>query len=201
MRMMDNPRGKESQLHIVHETLQEITLQIGEIPKVAIIKKARVSMILGLVTVIPLIGFALVFTTSFVNTRREIPIPQNSLDLFYLFPLIFIIGLIIMVVQGFCSPLFIFWTLNCSHQEIIKNTTNLLGKTHTYTFPFSEVQGIQVEEHHDPPHALTELYMVLKSGKQLTLNVSSYTFKESEQAINLEYHQRLAEKMRRYARL
>jgi len=76
-----------------------------------------------------------------------------------------------------------------------------LGKTHTYTLPFNEVQSIQVEEHHDSPQALTELYMVLKSGKQLTLSVSSYTHKESEKAINLEYHQLLAEKMRRYAGL
>lgn len=76
-----------------------------------------------------------------------------------------------------------------------------MGKTHTYTLPFNEVQSIQVEEHHDSPQALTELYMVLKSGKQLTLSVSSYTHKESEKAINLEYHQLLAEKMRRYAGL
>lgn len=199
MRTIGQPRGKESQLQIVHETSQEITLQIGEIPKAAVMKKAKVSMILGLIIMLSLISFVLVFV--FINNRAEMLIAQNSFYLFYLLPLVFVISSIVMIALGFYSPLFIFWTFNCSNQEIIKSTTNLLGKTHTYTFPFNEVEGIHVKEHHDSPQALTELYMVLKSGKQLTLSVSSYTHKESEKAINLEYHQLLAEKMRRYAGL
>jgi hypothetical protein len=156
MRMIGQPRGKESQLQIVQETSQQITLQLGEIPKLVLLKKGRVSMVLGLAIVIPLFILVGVFMSSFINTRREVTVPQSSLLPIYLFFLIFMIGLIILIVRGLYSPCFSSWTLDCSQQQIIKSTINLMGETRTHIFPFSEVQSIQVEEHHDSPHALTE---------------------------------------------
>jgi hypothetical protein len=202
MRTIGQRRGLESQLHIIQESSQELILQIGDKPKLVILKKARRSMLLGLISLVISTGFIFVFMGSFINANRgNIQIPITNFYPFYFFFSIFMIAPFSIFIYAFYAPLYISWTLDRSSQTIIKNGTNLLDKTRTYEFNFNEIQSINVEEHHDRPHALTELYMVLKSGKQLTLSVSSYTFKEHEKANNLKYHQSLAEKIRYYVGL
>lgn len=201
MRRIGQPRGQELQLHLIHETSLELTFQLGTIPQSAkLMKKAWISWFLNLVVGVLFVGFTLVFMNAFINTKRTIPIPSSSFHPFYLFFAIFIIAPIIMSIYGLYSPYFTIWTFDRLSQRLVKTTTNLWGKN-TYIFPFHEIKTIEVEEHHDDRHTVTELYMVLKSGKQLTLSVSSYTINENEKADNLKYHQRIAEKMRHQAGL
>ncbi|MEA5582228.1 hypothetical protein VB620_12860 [Nodularia harveyana UHCC-0300] len=93
---------------------------------------------------------------------------------------------------------FTVWTFNRIEQKIIKTITYLFRKDHTDIFPVSEIQSILVEQHHDEGCTSTELYMVLKSGKQITLSQSSHNDNTSQQASDLKYHEEIAQKMRNY---
>ncbi|MHC0064038.1 hypothetical protein ACWATR_14230 [Nostoc sp. UIC 10890] len=194
MRIRGQPRGQESQLQIVQETSLELTFQLGVQPKSAAFKNAWISCCVNLVIAVLVIGF---IYTLMRNMTNDPNIPSRNSFFYYIFG-IWMLGPIIILISIPFHKYFTVWTFNRTRQQIFKTTTYLFRKDHTKIFSFSEVKSIQVEQDYDDSDACTELYMVLKSGKEMTLSQSSYNSNTSKQVSDLQFHEEIAQKMRHH---
>ncbi|MBE9200708.1 MULTISPECIES: hypothetical protein [unclassified Nodularia (in: cyanobacteria)] len=197
MRIGLNSVGKEYQLQLVQETSLELTFQVGVRPKSAALKWARLSCCINLVIAVLMLGFIYVLMTNMANDPNIPNIPSRSF-IYYILG-IWMIGPIMMLISIPFYKYFTVWTFDRIDQQILKTTTYLYRKDHTDIFSFTEVQSILVEQDHDDGSTSTELYMVRKSGKKITLSKSfCNSNKTSQQASDLKYHQEIAQKMRHH---
>ncbi|HYW19344.1 MAG TPA: hypothetical protein VE956_08530 [Nodularia sp. (in: cyanobacteria)] len=190
-----NPNEQEYQLQLVQETALELTFQLGVQPKSAALKRGRLSCCTSLVVAVLILGLIYVLITNMANDPN---IPTKRFFISYILG-IWMIGPIMMLISIPFYKYFTVWTFNRTDQQILKNTTYLYRKDHTDIFSFAEIKSIFVEQDHDPPDTSTVLYMVLKSGKKITLSKSyRNSNKTSQQASDLKYHEEIAHKMLNY---
>lgn len=197
MRIRRSPKGQDFQLQLIQETSLELTFQLGVQPKSTALKKARISCYVNLVVAVLFLGFIYVLMRNIANDPNIPNIPSRNSFINYILA-IWMVGPMVMLISIPFYKYFTVWTFNRTNQQILKTTIYLFRKDHTDIFSVSEVESILVEQEHDAPHASTELYMVLKSGKQITLSESSYNDNLSQQASDLKYHEEIAQKMRHH---
>ena len=199
MRILSSTAGEELKLQLVQETSEQLTFQRGGLSQSEAIGQGwRKSMpaLLGM-------GVFFVLTLSFMlqggilNTLLSNPIGVN---LFMLFWGIGMFGIALAVVAyRLLSAYFVVWTFDRIERTLHKESVNLFRKKHTKIYQFDEIQKIGVEQAEDSDNSYNkccELYITLNAGKEFTLSQSFYTRDRLEQAIALQYHREIAEKMR-----
>jgi tetratricopeptide (TPR) repeat protein len=187
----------ELELQLIHESPLELTFQHGNIPQPTLMKAAKTNLFVYiLVLVVLAVGIrfgSLIIFNSFDNFTRFL---QHSHPQFLI--LIVVIP-IIPLIYILYAPYFTVWILERTNNHLVQIKTNLLGKKQKRKFDFSDIKAIKVEDEYDsdfPNSQCIELYLVLQSGKEITLSQSSYESNRRKRAIALKYHREIAEKMR-----
>jgi prophage antirepressor-like protein len=93
---------------------------------------------------------------------------------------------------------FTLWVFDRLNREIRKTTTNISGKTKVIrTIQFDNVKFIDFEHHaaDTDTNAFSDLFIMLKSGKYITLSASPSAFREDKIMANQKHHETMAKKM------
>ncbi len=199
MRILSSTAGEELRLRLVQETSQQLTFQRGLLSRSEAIgqgwRKSRFGLFeLGI--------FCVLILSSMWRGGVFHSIPSNpiSINLFLLFWGIGMFGIpLAAVAYRLLSACFVSWTFDRLEQTLSREKVNLLNQKHTKIYRFDEIEKIGVEQGEDSDNnyiKYCKLYITLKSGKEFTLSQSCYTKDYREQAIALQYHQEIAEKMR-----
>ncbi|MBD2626661.1 hypothetical protein [Trichormus variabilis] len=204
MRVRQPCAEHELELQLVHESPLELTFQRGNIAQSTVIKTAKEKWFVNTIAVavwVCGIGFGCrIILYSFHDFTQLVQLANMLFHvLMWGIPVIFLIFIYILY-----SPCFIIWTFDQTTKHLLQIKTNLLGKHQKRIFDFSKIQAIQVEQDYDSDFQsfeCSELYVVLKSGQQITLSQSSYESNSRKKAIALKHHRELAEKMRSFVGL
>jgi hypothetical protein len=191
----------ERQLQIVQETSQQLTCQRGLLSRSDAIAQAQRNAIPGLLVV----SFFCITTLNMASqgglfkAMRSNPTGANLG--------IIAIGLVALgipaAIAGYeiFSSCFIAWTFDRSNRTLSKESVNILKQKRVKTYRFDEVAKIGVEQSKDLDNEnikCSELFCALTSGQEFTLSQGFYTSDRREQAISLQYHREIAEKLRTY---
>jgi hypothetical protein len=199
MRILSSTAGEELKLQLVQETSGQLTFQRGGLSQSeAIVQGRRKAMpsLLGLGV------FCLLPLTSMLRVGVFNTIPSNpiGINLFMLFWGMGFFGIPLAVVAyTLFSACFVVWTFDQIERTLHQESVNLFRQKHTKIYQFDEIQKIGVEQREDSDNSYNkccELYITLNAGKEFTLSQSFYTRDRLEQAIALQYHREIAEKMR-----
>ncbi|WP_392533659.1 hypothetical protein [Nostoc sp. C117] len=195
MRVRQPCADHELELQLIHESPLELTFQKGNIPQLIAIKTARKNLLVNTIKIGAVILFlfgGFIYQSILHGIKQLLPI--SNLQFFALIAVLLLISLIYVMF----SPCFLLWIFDQTNKQLVEIKTNLLAKQQKRTFKFSEIEAINVQEDYDDSFQCTELYLVLKSGKEFTLSQSSYSLKTRNKAIALKYHREIAEKMRSF---
>lgn len=203
MRMRQHCADHELELQIIHETELELVFRLGNLNQLDAIKNARqkfttntwsVAFYSSIIVISYLVGFYF-----YPSLTSDINIKYGT---YYAFTIGLPIIIFLYIIYGLYvlyESCFIAWYLDKKTKKLIQVKTNLLEKKRQIAFDFDQIKSIQVTQEHDEgSFECAELYLVLQSGKEITLSQSSYNFKPENKAIDLDYHQEIAVKMRSF---
>lgn len=195
MRVIHSPHV---QLNLIEETSIELKFQEGSSIST---RTAWMNSFCGSIAVTAFIFFVVIPIGVMIFSRRGAdgwlldklwtnPSRTIVISVFTIVPLSF--------VSSFYSTHFTLWVFDRLNREMRKTTTSVLGKTKVIkTIPFNNIKLIDFEHHAADvdSNAFTELFIVLKSGKAMTLSVSPSAVSGNKIMANQKHHEDMAKKM------
>ncbi len=201
MRMLVENAGENTELRSIQETSQQLTFQTGTLPQLAAIDRGWRNSAFGL------FGMGIYCTTigyfmwqaGVFHTILSNPIGVN------LFLLVWGMGMfgipLAVIAHKLLSAYYVTWTFDRLDRTLRRDAVNLLRNKYTKIYRFDDIEQLAVEQGKDPDNChnkCCELYLKLRSNQEFTMSQSCYTRDRREQAISLQYHREIAEKMRIY---
>jgi hypothetical protein len=205
MRILSPNADRELELQIVQETSQQLTLQRGLLSRSAAIEKGWLSL---LRVIRPICLFTLIFLYLMYKNGTFDATMSKPTGMYHLLMSTGVMsaGLLLLlpiavILYELLKSYSIVWTFNRLERVLEKSRMNLLNYHRIDKHPFDEIDFIGVEQNEDSDNEYVkccELYLAFHSGKQITLSQSCYTFDRRAQAIALQQHREIAEKMRSF---
>jgi hypothetical protein len=201
MRILKPNAARELELQLVQETSQQLTFQRGIQSQSEVIKLAWYGWVRWLI-LLSIFDTGIFFAVWKSGLLNHIQSYLNRIDGIMVIWAIGIVGMpIALIIYNLLKSHFIIWTFDRLDRVVQKVGTNLFGQQRIVKYPFAEIDRVEVVQDEDSDNhyrKCCELYISLKSGKQITLSQSCYTLDRRLQAIALQQHREIAEKMRNF---